>query len=171
VFAEAAPDRGYAQFYRAAVPRLVRFLIAQGLSSNDAVDCVQDTLIDALPPTWDTLDNPYAWCRLVAYRKMCRLVRDRRETPSSEPERLGDVLVGALPDAAEIEHEIDLLSWLAKLTSTNQRTVLAWTYDGATPAEIASVLGMHPDTVRSTLRHARQAMRRVREQERGSHDR
>jgi RNA polymerase sigma-70 factor (ECF subfamily) len=139
--------------------------MAQGLSSSDAVDCVQDTMIDALPPTWARLDNPYGWCRLVAYRKMCRLLRDRRESPANDLEGLGDVLVGTLPGVEEIEQEIDFLRCLSKLSGPSQRTVLAWTYDGATPAEIASVLGMHPDTVRSTLRHGRQALRRLRELE------
>jgi RNA polymerase sigma-70 factor (ECF subfamily) len=42
-----------------------------------------------------------------------------------------------------------------------QRKVLAWTYDGATPEEIATELQMHPATVRSTLRHARAALRSI----------
>lgn len=60
----------------------------------------------------------------------------------------------------EADHEF--LRWLALLDSGKQREVLAWTYDGATPVEIAAELGMNPATVRSTLRNARAALRRLR---------
>jgi RNA polymerase sigma-70 factor (ECF subfamily) len=60
----------------------------------------------------------------------------------------------------EAGHEF--LRWLARLGSDRQRQILAWTYDGATPTEIAAELGMHPATVRSTLRNARAALRRLR---------
>jgi hypothetical protein len=32
------------------VPRLIAYLVCQGVSMIDAADCVQETLIDALPP-------------------------------------------------------------------------------------------------------------------------
>ncbi|MGH3939483.1 MAG: sigma factor-like helix-turn-helix DNA-binding protein [Pseudonocardiaceae bacterium] len=60
----------------------------------------------------------------------------------------------------EASHEF--LGWLARLSGHKQRQILVWTYDGATPAEIAAELGMHPATVRSTLRNARAALRRLR---------
>jgi RNA polymerase sigma-70 factor (ECF subfamily) len=112
----------FSKFYVENVPRLVAFLVCEGVSVSDAADCVQETLIDALPPVWATLEYPYAWCRRVA----------------------------------------QFLRRLARLGSDRQRQILAWTYDGATPAEIAAELGMHPATVRSTLRNARAALRRLR---------
>jgi RNA polymerase sigma-70 factor (ECF subfamily) len=54
------------------------------------------------------------------------------------------------------------LYWLGRLNSRRQREVLAWTYDGATPADIASELGVEPATVRSTLRNARAVLQRIR---------
>jgi RNA polymerase sigma-70 factor (ECF subfamily) len=42
-----------------------------------------------------------------------------------------------------------------------QRQVLAWTYDGATPTEIAEALQISPDAVRANLHKARAAMRRI----------
>jgi DNA-directed RNA polymerase specialized sigma24 family protein len=66
---ESAALAEYSAFYLENVPRLVNFLVSQGWLISDAADCVQDTLIDALPPTWATLEDPYAWCRRVSYRK------------------------------------------------------------------------------------------------------
>jgi DNA-directed RNA polymerase specialized sigma24 family protein len=49
------------------VPRLIAYLVCQGVSMIDAADCVQETLIDALPPVCATREHPYAWCRRVEH--------------------------------------------------------------------------------------------------------
>lgn len=152
----------FSKFYMENVPRLVAFLVCRGVSVIDAADCVQETLIDALPPVWATLEYPYAWCRRVAHRKSCELAQRRREPPVADPELAGSPLVAAGIDVAYFEADHEFLRWLAQLSSGKQREVLAWTYDGATPAEIATALGMNPATVRSTLRNARATLRRLR---------
>lgn len=152
----------FSKFYMENVPRLVAFLVCTGVSVIDATDCVQETLIDALPPVWATLQCPYAWCRRVAYRKACDLAQQRREEPFADPEQAGSPLISSNIDMENFESEHEFLRWLALLNGDKQREVLAWTYDGATPAEIASELDMDPATVRSTLRNARTALRRLR---------
>jgi RNA polymerase sigma-70 factor (ECF subfamily) len=144
------------------VPRLVVFLVCAGVSLIDAADCVQETLIDALPPVWATLQCPYAWCRRVAYRKACDLALRQREEPFADLEQVGSLLVASDVAMENFESKHEFLGWLARLNGNKQREVLAWTYDGATPAEIAAELGMDPATVRSTLRNARAALRRLR---------
>lgn len=160
---QSAELAAYSKFYLENVPRLVNFLVSQGWPLLDAADCVQETLIDALPPTWATLGDPYAWCRRVAYRKACKLTRRQREAPVSDPELGGSPLIASNIDVEALEARHALLYWLTQLRSDKQRHVLVWTYDGATPAEIAAELGMKPATVRSTLRNARAALRRLRE--------
>jgi RNA polymerase sigma factor (sigma-70 family) len=64
--------------------------------------------------------------------------------------------------AENFEENHEFLHWLARVKSDRQRQILAWTYDGATPTEIAAELDMHPATVRSTLRNVRAALRRLR---------
>lgn len=63
------------------------------------------------------------------------------------------------------EADYDFLRWLARLNGRNQREILVWTYDGATPAEVAVALGMNPATVRSTLCSARAALRQLRQKD------
>jgi hypothetical protein len=46
----------FSKFYMENVPRLIAFLVCQGVSVIDAADCVQETLIAALPPVWATLE-------------------------------------------------------------------------------------------------------------------
>ena len=152
----------YSKFYLENVPRLVAFLVATGWTAPDAADCVQETMIAALPPVWATLDNPVGWCRLVAFRKACDLARRRREEPVPDPELSGDPLVTPDTELDTLEQQYQLLYWLNQLTGDKQRAVLSWTCDGATPTEIAFALNMNPATVRSTLRAARSTLRRLR---------
>jgi DNA-directed RNA polymerase specialized sigma24 family protein len=155
----------YSKFYIEYFPRLVTFLMYKGLSVADAADCVQETLIDALPPKWGTLTHPYAWCRRVAHRKAsCRLKEILREVPFPES-GAGDVLLScSCVELEQLEQNHEFLHyWLRQLVSSDQREVLAWTYDGAKPAEIARELDRNPVWVRSTLRDARAALRRLRD--------
>jgi RNA polymerase sigma factor (sigma-70 family) len=162
---QSAEITEFSKFYMENVPRLVTFLVCTGVSTVDAADCVQETLIDALPPVWATLNYPYAWCRRVAYRKACDLTKRRqREQPFADLEQVGSPLVAPNIDIEDLESKHEFLRWLARLNGGKQREVLAWTYDGATPAEIAEVLDMDPATVRSTLRNARAVLRRLRAQ-------
>lgn len=150
----------YRAFYVENAPRLVAFLISQGWSIWDAADCVQETLIEALKE-WVTHKPPYSWCRTVAYRKACKLERRRREEPMPDPELSGSPLIVPDTDLEQLEAKEELLFWLSRLPG-KERQVLAWTYDGATSAEIAAELGMKVVTVRSTLRNARARLRRLR---------
>ncbi len=159
---QSAEIAEFSKFYIENVPRLVAFLVCKGVSWIDAADCVQETLIDARPPVLATLEYPYAWCRRVAYRKACDLAQRRREAPVADPELAGSPLVAPGIDVENFESNHECLRWLARLGGGKQREVLAWTYDGATPAEIAAELGMNPATVRSTLRNARVTLRRLR---------
>jgi RNA polymerase sigma factor (sigma-70 family) len=149
----------YSAFYMENVPRLVAFLVSEGRSVSDAADCVQEALIEALKK-WKTLEHPYAWCRKVAYRKACKLDRQRREEPMSEPELSGSPLIAPNTDFEHLEAEHELLYYLAQLPD-RERQVFAWICDGATAAEIAEELGMEAATVRSTLRNARARLHRL----------
>jgi DNA-directed RNA polymerase specialized sigma24 family protein len=152
----AAELTEYSKFYLEHVPRLIAFLIYQGLSLTDAADCAQDTMIDALPPVWATLHHPYAWCRLVAHRKAIALRARSREIPIAQPcEGIGRPLINPSAQLEEFERHHEFLFWLRQLGGDRQRQVMAWTYDGATPAETAEALYMTPATVRSTIRNAR----------------
>jgi RNA polymerase sigma factor (sigma-70 family) len=161
----AAHIAEYSKFYRENVERLVGFLILQGWTRLDAADCVQETLIAALPPTWATLENPLAWCRKVAYRKACDLLRRPREEPVADLERAGTPLIVPGTELDALLQDDQFACWLARLPGHRQRQVMVWTFEGASPTEIADALGLNPGTVRSTLRGARANLRRFREGE------
>lgn len=163
---DRAAELEFEKFYMEHVPRLMAFLIYQGLPLTDAADCAQDTMIDAWA-VWATLEYPYAWCRRVAHRNaICRHKR-LPEVPVADPAiGVGRVLINPGADLEEFERNHEFLHWLTRLEGPKQRMVMAWTYDGATPAEIAAALEMDPATVRSTIRNARAKLRTLREERR-----
>lgn len=150
----------YSAFYRESVPRLVAFLRWQDAPLADAADCVQETMMLALPPKWATLENPHAWCRTTASRIYARRVANCREIPVANVESLRCPLIAENTDIDAFEQRHRVLPQLTRLPP-RQRQVMAWTLDGATPTEIAHELHMDPQTVRSTLRDARKALRRL----------
>lgn len=148
---KAARDAEFAVFYRPEFPRLVGFLIVQG-AGHLAADIAQEAMIKAYRQ-WDLLDRPGAWVRIVAQRQWWkRAAHGGAEIPHDDlPEPSG-----MLPPAAyeQIENRHVLLTLLGDLTEL-QRQVLAWSYDGYHPTEIAVVLSKKAATVRSALREAR----------------
>lgn len=154
----------YSKFYQENVSGLVGFLVLQGWTRPDAADCVQEALIAALPPTWATIKNPAAFCRTVAYRKACDLLKQRREAPTSDSdlETAGTPLI--VPEFEDLEQRDEFDYWLDRLPGRRQRQVMVWTYQGATSEEIAAELGIESATVRSIRRDARAMLRRFREE-------
>jgi RNA polymerase sigma-70 factor (ECF subfamily) len=146
----------FSQFYTQAVPRLVVFLRWQGAQFPDARDCTQEAMILAFQ-NWSSLESPYAWCRLVSARIYARRLASVREVPVDNLSSVGAAL-GAdhVFDAIEQRHAV--LRLLDRLPS-RQRQIMAWTYDGARPSEIAEALQISSDAVRSTLHKARAALR------------
>lgn len=149
-------------FYRDAVPRLVAFLRWHGAPLPDAADCVQDTLAECYR-TWGTIEQPYPWCRTVAARRYAQLVAAVREQSTDALDAVGSPLLTPNADLEDLEHRHTILALLDTLP-VRQRQVLAWIYDGATPAEIAEALQISAENVRSHLRHARTTLRARRDQ-------
>ena len=124
-----------------------------------AADLAQDTMA-LLWRDWDAVDSPRAWTRTVAGRAYLRYVTRVPELPADVAADPGP-LIGAA-EAAAVEARHDLLRLLRDL-APRERQVLALTYDGDTPAEIAALLGIAEATVRSVQRHARAKLAEHRE--------
>jgi RNA polymerase sigma-70 factor (ECF subfamily) len=150
-----ARDLEFALFYRSDMAKLVGFLIVHGARPAVAADLAQDAMTDAYRQ-WDTIDVPRAWVRTVASRKWWRRAeRDQTEFLQDELPEPSPLL--SAEESAEIENRHTFLA-LVRTLPLSQRQVMAWTYDGYQPTEIAALLGKDPATVRSTLRDARAAL-------------
>ena len=160
----AAPARGsvalpgdpsFNAFYRSFTPTLVAFLVWQGTSLADAADIAQETMVQAYRH-WKTIRQPQAWARRVAARAYARQVASIEEDLVADFSHTTPLL-RAETDVTVWEERHHVLRLLALLPS-RQRQVMAWTFDGYTPSEIAKELNMTPEAVRSNQRQARSTL-------------
>ncbi|OZM81714.1 RNA polymerase sigma factor [Pseudonocardia sp. MH-G8] len=144
----------FAKFYREAVPGLIGFLRLLGASYPVAADCVQDTMLKALPPVWGTLTHPRAWCRTTCMHAYRRQAARNREEPVADIVLTDHPLLSSDTDFDELEQRFEVVQLLERLP-LRRRQVMVCILDGATYDEIAEALGMTPATVRSTHRYAK----------------
>ena len=155
-FEPGGPERGgeseFVRFYRGHVDRLVAYLIYQGASGHLAADVAQEAMIKTYE-RWEQVTSPRAYVWKVAYREFIRQARATTELLVAEiPEP-----AALLPDPEETE------VWLSKqqvievlrALPERQRQVLALSFDGWKPVEIAELLDILPPAARSNLTKAR----------------
>jgi RNA polymerase sigma factor (sigma-70 family) len=151
----APVDSGFGSFYHRFVPTLVAFLLWQGARLSDAADIAQETMV-AAHQHWQSIRHPDQWARRVASRTLIRRVTSIEEVPVDQiPD--GTPLLPPQPNVATWEQQREILRVLAVLPP-RQRQVMAWTFDGYSPSEIAEELQITPETVRSNLRKARRTL-------------
>jgi len=143
----------YSAFYRAEVKALVNFLLWMGAGLADATDIAQETMIEAYQG-WPSIRHPRAWTRRVASRRYGR--QQFGQEVVTEPELLSPLL-SASADIAAWEQRHDVLRLLAMLP-WRQRQVMAWTFDGYQPQEIAVELQITAEAVRASLKLARRTL-------------
>ncbi|GAA0909595.1 RNA polymerase sigma factor [Virgisporangium aurantiacum] len=149
---QVARNAEFALFCQDDMPRLVAFVMSLGAPAALAADIAQDSMTTTYR-RWDSVDNPRAWVRTVAKRTWWKLAdQSRTEIPRQDLPPSSGLLTDAQAD--EITHQHTFLALLQPLTP-HQREIMAWTYDGYQPTEIAAIMVMNPATVRSALRDAR----------------
>jgi RNA polymerase sigma factor (sigma-70 family) len=159
----AAPaERGpldFETFFQARFRGLVRLLVvSEAVGIDDAEDAVGDAMKDAFS-NWETIENPEAWVRRAARNALITTQqRERRGRHlaaiaflAAMPPPVRDLLGMAHEEAQEV------VEYLERLPPA-QRQIMALRVDDFTPAEIAELVGKDPQTVRSNLRAARQAL-------------
>lgn len=145
----------FTEFYHRFTPKLIRFLQWQGAGIVDAAEIVQDTMSQAWN-SWSDIRFPEAWTKMVAGRAYVRRYASVKEDPvAALPER--SALLPDDLDIAAFEQRHDVLRGLAKLPR-RQRQVMAWTLAEHTPIEIAEILQITPEAVRSNLLKARRSL-------------
>jgi RNA polymerase sigma factor (sigma-70 family) len=154
------PDESFDEFFRRDYPSLVAFLRKLGFDRESAEDAAEDAMIDAYE-NWDALRWPRAYVRKAAQHAAGgQAKRDRARVQLSI---VGGWLPGSQDDTlkhAEIEEKESILSLLATLPH-RCREVVVWYLDGFSTNEIAEHLRVTSATVRSQLRHARDALKKA----------
>lgn len=145
-------------FFRRQYPSLVRHLALQRFGRDVAADAAQNAMLKLLLAT-RPIECPEAWIRLVAKHEALDMVdrAGRERTVARRSAQVGEHHPSTTPQDALAEGGL-VLDQLRKLPP-RQREVMAWHLDGFTPSEIAENLGISRATVDSNLRHARERLR------------
>lgn len=159
----------FSDFYRSQAARLIVFLMAMGADEQCANDVAQESMV-AMWRGWSGIRTPHAYVRVVATRGLIRRISKASYNEQSLDDRESDDPDRALADPLDFiirnaEHQ-SVLARIRKLPP-RQRQVIAWTYDGYKPIEIAEILKISSETVRASLLKARKALQRMREEEEG----
>ncbi|MDX2601947.1 sigma-70 family RNA polymerase sigma factor [Streptomyces caniscabiei] len=109
-----------------------------------------------LPELWQTLDSPRAYLRRAALRFYLKQSNLREEPTSTLPDRPG----GPCPvDKVVLSEEATAVLGAIRRLPPAQRSVLAWSLDGFSTAEIAAALKQTPAAVRQNYYRARQQLK------------
>ncbi|MGW5079569.1 RNA polymerase sigma factor [Micromonospora echinospora] len=143
----------FSAFYRDYATRLAAFLVSIGVPQADALDIMQETMHKAYQ-RWRKIEHPKAWVKATASKAYAERLAKLDPVPVEDiADRLPVVPNGA--DVADAKH--DILTALRQLPM-RQRQVLAWSFEGHTPAEIADQLRMTAEAVRSSLYKGRKKL-------------
>lgn len=145
----------FSEFFLRFAGRLAAWLEYLGVPPADAKDITQETMRKAYR-RWDKIENPDAWVRVVASREWTARVAKVDAIPVENiEEHLPPKAGGCEIAAADTRH--DIRKAVEKLPP-RQRQVLAWSFEGYTPTEIAEHLSMKPEAVRSSLYQGRRKL-------------
>ena len=148
----------FPDFYRSSTPGLVAFVMWLGAGAEEAADVAQETMTRAWQ-NWDQIRHPRAWVRTVASREYCRRIAACHDEPTAE---IPSHLLGpgrATDETALLGAEQARVLEVLRLLPYRQQQVMAWAYDGYSPAEIATLLGLDSGTVRANLHKARETLK------------
>ncbi|WP_370381003.1 sigma-70 family RNA polymerase sigma factor [Catenulispora sp. GAS73] len=147
-------------FFRAEMPRVIHYLMLTGACFEEASDAAQ-TAFAAMWPRWDQIKAPKAYVRVAARNAYLRTTVGEYSATRPVPIPEWFDQEEQLPQlcAAEFSEQESAVVALIAALPTMQRLVMAWTFDGFSPAEIADVLGVDTGTVRQNLFKARKKLK------------
>ncbi|MGC4956511.1 RNA polymerase sigma factor [Actinomadura citrea] len=149
--AKITAGQEFTEFCRHDAGRLYGFLVSAGARPHEVEDALQETLV-AMWLRRDKIENLRAYAYTTARNALARV----RTSQIEEPVDWIDAQFSMVdPQRAEAHEQVlALIGTLPRL----QQQVMALTYDGYAPTEIAELLGSDANTVRVTLHKARRKL-------------
>jgi RNA polymerase sigma-70 factor (ECF subfamily) len=144
----------FSRCYREQWPELVRFVMRLGADHETAADIAQHTFIEAYR-WWPKIKNARPWLRKVASREYSHHMASHGGLCPFGSELTHGLFTAPLHLREEERMVLDALRRLPD----RQREVMAWTFDGYSPREIASTLDIPAGAVRVNLWKARNALK------------
>jgi len=143
-------------YYFQDLKPLIWFTQRLGGNLPESEDAAQDAM-KSLWQHWDKVENPAAYTRQAVRRVLFRAHGKAKQAREAETMLRASESVGLADDDssnADVQSVVAMLQALPKA----QREVFALHMDGWDAGEIAQITEQKPATVRSNLRHARQKL-------------
>ncbi|MEU4129369.1 sigma-70 family RNA polymerase sigma factor [Streptomyces wuyuanensis] len=157
-------EQALAELQREHGPALLSFLV--GLTYGDrqrAEDLLQETLLRAWQHP-EAFDAPYESMRPWLFTVGRRLAIDARRSRLARPAEIGDGVLAATPDPADVTDRavatLDVRAAVRSLSPEHRAVLVQIYFRGRSVAEAARVLGIPQGTVKSRSHHALRAMAR-----------
>lgn len=143
---------------------VIIFLMKYGAMRQDAEDAAQEAFAEAwrltkLPAGWDSIKQPRAWIRRVAYRKYARPPGLRKRVQSYPVETIADNRPAVEINHGDLIIQTEFVRSILRGLDPETRIVMAFHIDGFKPLEIASELGITAQKVYDLTKKGRKALR------------
>jgi RNA polymerase sigma factor (sigma-70 family) len=153
-------------FYDAEYHFVVRFVMRNGASLEDACDAAEEAFLDSWalmtqqPDRWSQVVNRRSWIRAVALRK-----RQRPPGPRRRPLLAGNAEIPDIPAAGlepgELTAQTQAVLQALRSLDKEAQAVMAFRMDGIPTAVIAETLEVTEQRVRDVTKKARAALKRI----------
>lgn len=152
-------------FYHTHFRRVVRFVMHNGASQDQACDAAQDAFVESWelmvkdPSRWQAIERKDAWIRTVALRRYWRPPGPRKRVPMWYG---GEITERVVPGPCHDELTVQGQMVLQELQTLDPeaRAVTAFDLDGFSTVDIAAALEVKPQRVRDIRKRARAALKR-----------
>lgn len=154
----------WVEFYDANYHRVVRFIMHDGASLQDAQDAAQEAfaeswaLMDGHPHRWLEIISKEAWIRVVALRRYRRPPGSRIRVRLAE-EFLIPELPQPGPEPGELTAQIQMVLHALRNLDERERSVMAFYLDDFPTTAIAEALNLTQQEVRDIKKKARAALK------------
>jgi RNA polymerase sigma-70 factor (ECF subfamily) len=156
-------DESFEGFCREHYLKVQRFLRARCADPDLVQEAVQEAFVTARAKWNDVrkFDKPLGWLLTTARYKLMGQLKYRRQNSMATLDEVPDRLLAAPTNPQEARELV--AEWLRQLPP-RQSEILQMSLDGWSDEEIARVLGVAYNTVRTYKRVARQRLRRIAEE-------
>jgi RNA polymerase sigma factor (sigma-70 family) len=153
-------------FYDTEYHLVVRFVMRNGASLEDARDATEEAFLDSWalmtgqPANWSQIRDRRSWIRTVALRKRLRPPGARRRPLLADNAEIPDIAAPG-PEPGELTAQTQAVLEALRSLDSQAQAVMAFLMDGFPAVVIADTLGITEQRVRDVTKKARAALKRI----------
>ena len=156
------PRARFDEFYRSTRTDILAYLLRRAASPEDAADALADTYLIA----WEKFelmpagDHARLWLFGVAHNVLLRGINRRHGNAELVKRITSELRIASTTDPIDTSDSSRLRRALASLTALDREILTLAAWEELAPRQIATVLGISPNTARIRLHRARRHVQR-----------